>query len=186
MRVLPCLASTLLMSVAASAAPAATTVIGSGFAHMCFEAADAQQGSEAALDFCNQAFDEPLSPKDRVATYVNRGIIRFHLNDFAGAMADYDRAIALDSDEPEAYINKGSVMLKRGDWRHARDLFDLAIQHRTRRPEIAYFGRAVANEIGGDLTDAYRDYQHASELAPGWDQPKRELARFSVRKPSEQ
>ncbi|GAO38002.1 hypothetical protein SCH01S_01_01660 [Sphingomonas changbaiensis NBRC 104936] len=182
MRLFPCLAAAAVLIP--GAASASSLVIGSGLARMCYEAADAERASPAALDTCNRAIaDEPLSFADEVATYVNRGIIRARMDDWPGALADYDHAIRLDPKQPEAYLNKGALVLKtQHDWRLARDLFDAALQYRTRRPEFAYFGRAITNELAGDFAGALADYQKASELAPNWAEPKKELTRFSVRK----
>ncbi|MBA2919850.1 tetratricopeptide repeat protein [Sphingomonas sp. MAH-20] len=182
MRLFPCLAAAALLIP--GAASASSMVIGSGLARMCFEAADAERATPGTLDACNRALaDEPLSFDDQVATYVNRGIIRARMSDFAGALSDYDRAIRLDPGQAEAYLNKGALVLKvQHDWRQARDLFDAALDRHTRRPEIAYFGRAISNELAGDLAGAMADYQKASDLAPNWDEPKKELTRFSVRK----
>lgn len=163
---------------------ASSLVIGSGLARMCYEAADAERATVATLDICNRAItDEPLSFDDMVATFVNRGIIRARMNDWSGALADYDHAIRLNPNEPEAYLNKGALVLKvQRDWRQARDLFQAALDHRTKRPEFAYFGRAITSELAGDYAGAMADYQKASEIAPKWEDPKRELTRFSVRK----
>lgn len=182
MRIFPCLAAAALLIP--GAASASSMVIGSGLARMCYEAADAERATAAALDTCNRAIgEEPLAFGDQVATYVNRGIIRARMNDFSGALADYDHAIRLDPNQPEAYLNKGALVLKQQhDWRQARDLFDAALEHRTRRPEFAYFGRAITNELAGDFAGALADYQKASQLAPNWEKPKKELTRFSVRK----
>ena len=181
MRISFCIAAFAL--VLPAAAQGSSMVIGSGLARMCFEAADAERASPAMLDLCNRALiDEPLSFADQVATYVNRGIIRARMNDLSGAVADYDRAISLDPSEPEAYLNKGALVLKQQDWRKARELFEAALQRHTTRPEFAYFGRAITSEIAGDLSGALADYRKASELAPAWDGPKKELARFTVRK----
>ena len=181
MRIYPCLAAAIFLIP--GAASASSMVIGSGLARMCFEAADKERATPATLDICNRAIsDEPLSWTDQVATYVNRGIIRAHMNDWPGALNDYDRAIRLNPAEPEAYLNKGALVLKQQDWRQARQLFDAALERRTRRPEFAYFGRAITHEIAGDFAAALADYQKASELAPKWEEPKKELTRFSVRK----
>lgn len=182
MRIFPCLAAAALL--VPGAASASSMVIGSGLARMCYDAAEAERATPGTLDACNRALgEEPLSFDDQVATYVNRGIIRARMNDFAGALSDYDHAIRLDPDQPEAYLNKGALVLKtQDDWRQARDLFDAAIERHTRRPELAYFGRAITNEMAGDLAGAMADYQKASDLAPNWEQPRQELARFSVRK----
>lgn len=178
----------ILLAAAATlvpgAASASSLVLGTGLARECFEAADKQRASPAAVATCDRALTEEALPyDDQVATYVNRGIIRARLGDFVGAHADYDRALRLDPNEPEAYLNKGALVLKTDqDWRRARQLFDLALARQTRRPEIAHYARAVASELGGDLSGAYADYVKASELAPGWEEPRRELTRFSVRK----
>jgi hypothetical protein len=59
-------------------------------------------------------------------------------------------------------------------------MFDTAIAKKTRRPELAYYGRAVAHELAGQVRAAYQDYRQASRLDPKWRQPKLELARFRV------
>src|SRR6476660_1377584 len=105
MRMFPWLAAAAFLVPAA--ASASSMVIGSGLARMCFEAADKERATAGTLETCNRAIaDEPLSFDDQVATYVNRGIIRARLNDWPGAIADYDRAIHLNPNEPEAYLNK--------------------------------------------------------------------------------
>lgn len=182
MRIFPCLAAAAFL--VPGAATASSMVIGSGLARMCYEAAEAERASPGTLDICNRAMsEEALSYDDQVATYVNRGIIRARLNDVDGALLDYNRAIKLKPSEPEAYLNKGALVLKaRRDWKQARGLFDAALQRQTRRPEFAYFGRAITQEIAGDFAAAYADYRKASELAPAWENPKKELTRFSVRK----
>jgi len=42
----------------------------------------------------------------------------------------------------------------------------LPFDRSTRRPAIAYYGRAVANELGGKLKQAYLDYREASRIDP--------------------
>ena len=88
-----------------------------------------------------------------------------------------------DPDEPESYLNKGMATLRLPNgWDEAVPLFDTAIAKETRRPAIAYYGRAVANELGGNLRQAYRDYREASRIDPEWQDPQKELARFTVRR----
>jgi tetratricopeptide (TPR) repeat protein len=60
-------------------------------------------------------------------------------------------------------------------------LFDAALSKKTRKPAIAYYGRAVANELNGRIKEAYRDYRQANLIDPKWREPKTELARFTVR-----
>jgi tetratricopeptide (TPR) repeat protein len=172
--------------VAALAVPAAAavTVIGSTSARLCYESAEARGvPSENAIRRCDDALmRENLSAYDTVATYVNRGILRLRKGRIDEAIADFDTAIARNPDQPEAYLNKGMATLRLTDgWERAVTLFNTAIEKRTKRPALAYYGRAVAYEIAGRLKEAYRDYRQASLLEPRWTDPKVELARFTVR-----
>jgi tetratricopeptide (TPR) repeat protein len=175
-----------IAALAATAVPAGASVIalGNSSAGLCYKAAD-ERGAppQVALRWCDEALAaENLARADAAATYVNRGILKLRGGDADGAIADFDDALALDRDEPEAYLNKGMAMLRLpGRTDEAATLFSTAIQKRTRRPAIAYYGRAVAHESAGDAKAAYRDYRQASRLAPDWREPKLELARFVVR-----
>ena len=178
----------LIAALAGSAAPAAAaiTVIGNSSARMCYEAAESRSADTfGSLDRCDEALEDPSLPiHDRTATYVNRGILKLRLNRTEEAISDFDAAIAQDPNQAEAYINKGMAVLRRdGGWSDAVALFDMAIEKRTRRPAVAYFCRAVANEMGGRIKQAYLDYRQASLIEPNWRQPRTELSRFTVRQP---
>jgi tetratricopeptide (TPR) repeat protein len=174
------------VGLAALAAPtgAAVTVLGNSFARTCYTAALSRFGSTEAIDDCDQALrDENLSAFDLVATHVNRGILKLRKGAVDEAIGDFDRAIALNPEEAEAYLNKGMAMLRLPDGQvQAVGLFDTALVKKTRKPAIAYYGRAVANELNGRIGDAYRDYRQASLIEPKWREPKTELARFTVRR----
>jgi tetratricopeptide (TPR) repeat protein len=177
----------LTAGLAAIAAPAhaAVTVIGNSSARTCFEAAENRFGGTGGIDDCDRALrNENLSGGDRVATHVNRGILKLRDGAVDGAIADFDRAIGLDPGQPEAYLNKGMALLRLPDGeQQAVGLFDTALAKKTRKPAIAYYGRGVANELNGRIKEAYRDYRQASMIEPKWRDPRNELARFSVRQP---
>ena len=173
-------------ALAATAVPAgaAVTVLGSTSARMCFEAADAHVAPQRdSIDRCNSALaEENLSDYDTVATYVNRGILKLRIGASDAAIADFDSALARDPSQPEAYLNKGIALLRKPQgWAQAVPLFDEAIAKKTRRPALAYYGRGVANELSGNVKQAYYDYQEASRIEPKWRDPRQELTRFSVR-----
>jgi tetratricopeptide (TPR) repeat protein len=170
--------------LAASPAAGAVTVLGNSSARLCFEAAESRSNpSLGVIRTCDQAMrDEGLSDYDRVATLVNRGILKARLGDVDEAIVDYDAALKTDPNEAEAYLNKGFALLHLPDAaQQARPMFDSALQKRTRKPALAYYGRAVANELTGQVRAAYEDYRQASLLDPKWQDPKADLARFSVR-----
>lgn len=171
--------------VLAASADAAVSVFGDSSAYQCYRAADEERTDPGALRICNEAVDERgLSGRDRVASFVNRGILHVLLGQYELAIADYDRAIALDASEPEAYLNKGLALLRRDEGGEgAVALLTAALDRGTTEPAIAYYSRGVAHELNGDVVAAYRDLRRANELAPGWEAPLRDLARYQVRDP---
>ena len=169
--------------LAATPAIAAVSVIGDSAAASCYKAA---QGHGAptmdVLLFCDDALArDALTADEQVATLVNRGILKARLGNVAGAISDYDNALGRDPDQAEAYLNKGLAMLSLPEsGQEAKPLFDTALAKKTRRPELAYYGRGVANEMTGEVRAAYQDYRQASRIDPKWRQPRMELARFRV------
>lgn len=167
----------------ATPAIGAVSVIGNSAARSCYLAAEMRGAPTMdVLRFCDDALrQEALGEDDLVATLVNRGILNARLGNLDKAISDYDAALSRDPDEPEAYLNKGFALLHLSETgEDAKALFDSAIEKKTRRPELAYYGRGVANELSGEVRAAYRDYRQASQLDPKWRQPKMELARFRV------
>lgn len=169
--------------LAATPAVGAVSVIGNSAARSCYLAAET--GGAPTMDvlrFCDDAIrQEALSHDELVATLVNRGILKSRLGDLDGAISDYDAALGRDPDQAEAYLNKGFALLNRPQsGEQAKPLFDTALAKKTRRPELAYYGRGIANELTGEVRAAYQDYRQASLIDPKWRQPKVELARFRV------
>lgn len=163
-------------------AMAGITVLGSSSARLCFLAADSSSlPSNQDLRRCDSALaEEAVAPRDIIATYVNRGILRLRRGDPDGAMRDFDEALRRDPGEAEAYLNRGSALLRRERTEEAVAMYSQAIQHNTRRPALAHYGRAMAYELLGNARAAYGDYRRASELAPEWAAPREDLLRFRV------
>lgn len=170
--------------VAACAAPASASiyVIGNGDARLCYEAADSPSFPTVRdVRRCDEALlNGTLTNQEIVATHVNRGILRLRRGGVEEAVSDFDRAIAIDPNQPEAYLNKGAALIRRQNPAEALNLFTVALSHNTSRPALAHYGRGVANEALGNLSAAYRDYRRASEIEPDWGEPRAELARFRV------
>jgi tetratricopeptide (TPR) repeat protein len=163
-------------------------VIGNSPGFSCYAAARSRDGSSDALQRCNYAFTSgTLTFEDEVAAYVNRGIVRLYGKDHQGAVADFDKAISLNPAQPESYLNKGTALVRMGaSPLEAIAMFNEALARKTSRPELAYFSRGVAHEVAGNLTQAYRDFKRAQQLAPRWNEPAEELSRFRVTRVSKQ
>ena len=169
-------------AVCAVPASASVFVVGSSDARLCYQAADSPL-NPALRDIrrCDDALlRDSLSQYEIVATHVNRGILKLRRGLVDAAIADFDAAIRLDPDQAEAYLNKGTALLRRENPTEALQLYTVALEHDTSRPAIAHYGRAIANETMGNLNAAYRDYTAASQIAPNWREPRLELARFRV------
>ena len=180
-RILAFAAAAMALAWASSAAAGAVTVIGGGMARECSQAALGGEHDARYDAICTQALDsELLTLRDRAGTYVNRGILKLRRHDFAGAQFDFTRAVETKPDLGEAYVNRGAAAV--GARRYADGLADLnkAIELGIEEPEKAYYNRALAFEGLDDMKAAYFDYRKAIELKPDWDQPKKELARFTV------
>ena len=171
-----------LIGVCAAPAGASVMTIGSTNARLCYESADSLLlPREVDVRRCNDALAlDNLTSNDIVATHVNRGILRLRQGHVDTAIADFDEAMRLDPNQPEAYLNKGSALIRQHSPGDALPLFTAALDRNTRRPEVAHYGRAVAYEALGNLRDAYQDYRQASALAPHWSAPRDDLQRFRV------
>jgi tetratricopeptide (TPR) repeat protein len=169
-------------AVCAIPASASVFVVGSSDARLCYEAADSPLSPDVRdIRRCDEALlHNTLTQYEVVATHVNRGILRLRRGQVESAIADFDEAIRLDPEQPEAYLNKGTALLRRENPTEALQLYTVALERETARPAIAHYGRAIANEQLGNVREAYADYVRASELAPDWRDPRAELLRFRV------
>lgn len=181
-RIIELTALASIAALAAEPAQAAITVLGGGFAHACYQAAEFKRPLRTGLMNCETALkDEVLSRKDRAATFVNRGIIYMFERDFQNAIADYDAAIKIDGKLAEAFVNKGIAVLHQGGHGGlAIELLSKGLALEPARPEVAFYTRGVANEMAGNAKEAYYDYTQAAALKPDWAEPKKELRRFKV------
>jgi tetratricopeptide (TPR) repeat protein len=164
-------------------ASAGVMTIGGSFAEGCYKYADARVATLDAVATCDRAFSEQaLSFEDEFATYVNRGIVKMHRGEYTGALADFDRAGAMNPKRSEPWLNIGVLQFRQGDSRAAIASFDKALALGTDVPAVAYYGRGLAHEDLGNLKAAYADLRKAVELRPRWSEPARDLARYQVRR----
>jgi tetratricopeptide (TPR) repeat protein len=166
-------------------AHAAMSVLGTGIAHSCYQAAE-HAGTLAGEEICTVALEnDALMVRDRAATYVNRGVIRSSLHRFQAALDDYNRAIDYGShlasaDLGIAYVDRAFVLNAIGRYSEALESVNKGLSLGTARPEIAYYNRAVAEESLGNIKGAYLDYKQALALVPTFTPATEQLKRFHV------
>ena len=178
------LAVSVAAFTAALPADAGISVLDGSFAEGCFNAAEQHNITLESMNTCDRAFvDEALSNQDRLATHVNRGIVRMLRNDYQRAQIDFSAAMEMDPKRSEPYLNMAILQLRAGKSAEAVPLFSKAIELGTELPEVAYYGRGLAQEDVGNVKAAYADLQQAASLKPNWDAPRRDLARYKVSRP---
>lgn len=171
------------LSIFPVSASASVISLGSDHAAACYRAAEDRDASRAGLESCNKAMaEEGLMRNDEVATHVNRGIIYLIRGNVREANADFDAALALDPNEPDAWLNKAVAHARFGKSTDAMPFVSKALELKTRRPALAYFVRAMAQEDSGNIAGAYYDLKRAQALEPTWVEPVAELKRFQVRR----
>jgi tetratricopeptide (TPR) repeat protein len=175
---LAAVAAGLMMS---SGALAAVSVLGGGLAHDCSLAARDGRSDRAAIELCTLALDsEPLAPRERAGTFINRGVIKLRMRDWASAKADFDYAIREDGQLGEAYVNRGAAFIALKRYPEGLADLDRGIALGPEEPEKAWYNRGLVHEKLDDMKSAYFDYHKALELKPDWDMPQKELKRFTV------
>ncbi|HEY0106449.1 MAG TPA: hypothetical protein VGB91_10225 [Rhizomicrobium sp.] len=182
---IPSMLAAALVALCPTAAMAAVTVLGGGPAVLCYQAAD--QGLPAAdnLIYCNLALSGPLTPRDRAATYVNRGVLKLGERRYEDAASDFNAGLAINDRMGEGYVDLGATEVGRRLYADAVTHITRGLTLGTKQPQVAYFDRAMAHEALGEVRAAYDDYRQALSVAPDFKPASNELKRFTVtQKPS--
>jgi tetratricopeptide (TPR) repeat protein len=99
--------------------------------------------------------------------YFNRGIVQDERKDYADAIADFGRSLALKPDDPDAYINRAHIYWRANDSEHALQDSNKALELNPALKD-AYLLRALVRIRQNDAAGALRDLDQALRLDPGW------------------
>lgn len=173
------LISTACLCLLALPASAATMVLGINTAAQdCYRAAATEH--PGGIPVCTYALTQDLSKRDRAATFINRGALRFVQKNYQTAIEDSEAAIKTYPRLGEAYLNRGAAMRELGDPALAIQSLDESIRMGFGRLQLAYYDRGMAKEDIGDIKGAYLDYKKALELAPNFKLAADQLKRFKI------
>jgi tetratricopeptide (TPR) repeat protein len=160
--------------------------IGNSRARSCYLAAKNGFASDDLIKLCSSSLEgENLSPKDRAATYDNRGILENRLGRLDQALASFSAAIAIDASLGDAHVNRGTVLIRQKRYEDALAEIDKGIGLGMAFLHIGYYNRAVAEELLGRYRDAYYDYMHTLEIEPNFGAARERLKLFRVIHPGE-
>jgi len=165
----------LTTMVSAVSANAAVTVITGGEAEACYQAAEEQWDPDTSIPICNFALNGFLSPRDRAATLVNRGILKLAKVDGAGSLADFDKGLQIDANIAEGYVDRGASLIILQRFPEAIVDINKGIAMNTDKLAAAYFDRGMANDRLGNLVAAYHDYKQSQLIDPFFDPPTKAL-----------
>lgn len=132
----------------------------SGQLVMDFELAPAR----GSVTFLQRAPDRKRPPGESPESAFRRGAA-LESSDKPAAEAAYRRAIELDPDYADAFINLGALLCEAERCGEAVELYDEAIRRFPDHP-LLYFNRAIALEDQGRLSDALASYETCLRLDP--------------------
>lgn len=100
--------------------------------------------------------------------YLSRGISKYRLKDYSGAIADYDKAINADSTHIDSYFERGFTKNENKDYNGAYADYDKLIKIDSSYAE-AYNGRGYSSYQLFNYEAALNDYNKSIELNPEYD-----------------
>jgi len=159
-----------LVLLAPQAAAAATTAAGTH--QQLFEQALAasREGRFAeALPLWDQVLEQ--APGD-AAAWSNRGNVRLALGDPEAAIADQSQAMALDPDNPDPHLNRGTAEEALGQWKAAEADYRWILERDAEAGQgpdaSALYNLGNVQGSQGDWSAAQASFSAAAEARPGF------------------
>lgn len=120
---------------------------------------------ESALELAERDLAPEAHPVHRMVLLANRAQLLARLGRTEEALADFDRAIAIDPAFPDHYLDRGNLLFELGRVDDALADYEMAMRMSPPLPE-AYYNRAEVRMAIGDLEGARADLDYVLELDP--------------------
>jgi protein O-mannosyl-transferase len=126
-----------------------------------------------AADEYRLAIAHPGEAQEAAQAHNNLGLIYLNLNNLPTAKSEFDKALALNPNEVNSYIARGTALYQLGKMDDAIADFTQAAS-RSRSP-VSYYWLGRAEEAKGDFVRAKGAYRVALQLAPGMQDARTRL-----------
>lgn len=117
----------------------------------------------------------PSSPNDSTSAQprgarelYNQGIDKASQKDYQGALADYTKALQIDSQDPNIYYSRALIYVELGEYEKAIADYTKAIDFKYNPLSIAYYNRAIAYRYKQDVQAAISDFNKSLLLDPNY------------------
>lgn len=120
------------------------------------------RASENSAMPTNSGVASPIEPKSAIE-WLKRGIVQANTNDFEGAIAAFNQAIALKLDYATAYYNRGNAYARTGNARAALVDYSQVILLKPNSAAARYSRGSLLAAVG-NKAGAIADFQQAAKL----------------------
>lgn len=114
--------------------------------------------------------------------WMRMGNLKLRSGDYDGAIADFNRAIALEPSNSGYYLVRANTKERKRDYAGAIADYTRAIEFAREDKDVIYVVRAEAKEQTGDLDGAISDYTQAIEISPTFADAYRSRGRARKKK----
>jgi tetratricopeptide (TPR) repeat protein len=122
--------------------------------------------SPTPLAMVSTVYDNQIArDPNNIELYLKRGADYLRMGVYAAALADYQHAVTLDDQHPQAYVGLGWTQYFVFAWDDAEAAFAAATALDEATAE-AYFGLGLLHYYQGAYTQAVRDFDWAAEINP--------------------
>lgn len=174
MKLAPLYALIAFIAPSGALAQMAVSTFGATDAQLCYQAAADNFASDT--DDCDEALKGgTLTARDRIATYVNRGIILNREGRLDEALADFDKAIEKNSELAEAFLNRGNTYYLMRRYDEAIGDYQSSLRYNLRKSHVAWYNIGLAQEAKKDDVKAKEAYRTALEINPEFGPAQKKL-----------
>lgn len=166
------LAAALTPSAALS--QVAVTTFGATDAQRCFEAARDDYSTD--VSDCDEALKTAaMAPRDKIATFVNRGIVLNRAGRLEDALADFNAALEKDGGLAEAFLNRGNTYFLMRRYDEAIADYQASLDHELAKSHVAWYNIGLAQEAKNDPVKAKEAWRMSLEINPDFGPARQKL-----------